>query len=70
MKKVLDKKIERLARTKIVATLGPASSSYSVLRKMVMAGLNVARFNFSHGTQKEQRHLCSHTDGEVVRCVP
>jgi len=50
MKKV---KMERLAKTKIVATLGPASTSYTILRKMVMAGLNVARFNFSHGSHKE-----------------
>jgi len=41
------------ARTKIVATLGPASTTYTILRKMVMAGLDVARFNFSHGTYAE-----------------
>ncbi|MBD3380192.1 MAG: pyruvate kinase [Candidatus Omnitrophica bacterium] len=38
------------ARTKIVATLGPASSDYSSLRKMVLAGMDIARLNFSHGT--------------------
>jgi len=36
--------------TKIIATLGPASSSYSVLRKMFAAGLDVVRLNFSHGS--------------------
>ena len=41
------------ARTKIVATLGPASKSYTILRKMVMSGLDVARFNFSHGSHAE-----------------
>ncbi len=40
-------------RTKIVATLGPASTSETVLRKMFLAGLDVVRFNFSHGTHKE-----------------
>lgn len=35
-------------RTKIVATLGPASANEEVLRKMILAGLNVVRFNFSH----------------------
>ena len=42
-----------MVRTKIIATLGPASSTYTVIRNMVVAGLDVARFNFSHGSHKE-----------------
>jgi pyruvate kinase len=36
-------------RTKIVATIGPASQSQDVLRRMILAGLDVVRLNFSHG---------------------
>ena len=44
-----------LRRTKIVATLGPASERPKILRKMVMSGLDVARLNFSHGSADEHR---------------
>jgi pyruvate kinase len=39
-----------LRSTKIVATLGPASSDAAVLERMIRAGVDVVRFNFSHGT--------------------
>jgi pyruvate kinase len=42
-----------LRRTKIVATLGPATDDPDVLWEMCRAGLDVARVNFSHGTQEE-----------------
>jgi len=42
-----------MPRTKIIATLGPASSNYTVLRKMFAAGLDVVRLNFSHGSHKQ-----------------
>src|ERR671913_2396857 len=39
--------------TKIVATLGPASSDPALLEKMLRAGVNVVRLNFSHGTAQD-----------------
>jgi len=41
--------------TKIVATLGPASSDEAVLRRLVQAGVNIVRLNFSHGTADDHR---------------
>lgn len=40
-------------RTKIVATIGPASRSREVIQQMLAAGMNVARLNFSHGDYKD-----------------
>jgi len=42
-----------IRRTKIVATLGPASSDPKVLERMIQAGVDVVRINFSHGTREE-----------------
>lgn len=44
-----------LRRTKIVATLGPASDDLKTLREMIDAGLDVARLNFSHGDADDHR---------------
>ena len=44
-----------LRRTKIVATLGPATQTPEQIEKMILAGMNVARLNFSHGNHHEHR---------------
>ncbi len=44
-------------RTKIVATIGPASASYKVLKKMAQAGMDVCRLNFSHAAHKDHLEL-------------
>ena len=42
-----------IRRTKIVATLGPACRDPKVLERMINAGVDVVRINFSHGTREE-----------------
>jgi pyruvate kinase len=44
-------------KTKIVATIGPASSTYEVLKQMILSGVDVCRLNLSHGDQELQKNV-------------
>lgn len=48
-------KKNRERRTKIICTLGPATDNIQILRQLFLEGMNVGRFNFSHGTHAEQK---------------
>lgn len=51
-------------RTKIVATVGPASSNYEIMLELVRAGVNVFRLNFSHGTHEDKLKVI-----EIIRRI-
>ena len=44
-----------MRKTKIICTIGPASTNEETLTQMCLAGMNVARLNFSHGSHEEQK---------------
>lgn len=44
-----------MRKTKIVCTLGPATNDKEIIKKVVEAGMNVARMNFSHGNHQEHK---------------
>ncbi|MEZ3434583.1 MAG: pyruvate kinase [Lachnospiraceae bacterium] len=44
-----------MKKTKIICTMGPGSDNEEILRKLVRGGMDIARFNFSHGTHEEQK---------------
>ena len=43
-----------MRKTKIVCTLGPSTDKEGILEQLILEGMNVARFNFSHGSHEEQ----------------
>lgn len=44
-----------MRKTKIICTLGPATSDEKIVRELMLSGMNVARFNFSHSTHQEHK---------------
>lgn len=46
--------MKQVRKTKIICTLGPSTEKEGVLEQLMLAGMNVARFNFSHGDHEEQ----------------
>jgi pyruvate kinase len=47
-------------RTKIIATVGPSSNTYEILLELVKTGVNLFRFNFSHGTHDQHKLVFEH----------
>ncbi len=65
-------RIRRTRKTKIVATIGPATASMDQLRKLFVAGADVLRLNFSHGTQADHGQVLSRIralEGEFDRPI-
>jgi len=52
--------IQNQQNTKIVATVGPASNSREKLEKLISAGVDIFRLNFSHGTHKGHKEVLDH----------
>ena len=44
-----------MRKTKIICTLGPSSNNEEVIKNMILAGMNVARLNFSHGDYESHK---------------
>ena len=60
-----------MQKTKMIFTIGPSSDSEEVLTQFIQIGMNVARLNFSHGTQeahKEKINLIKKTAAKMFFC--
>ena len=51
-----------MRKTKIVCTLGPSTQDDNILKRWLLEGLDVARFNFSHGTHDSHRETFNRVD--------
>ena len=58
-------------KTKIVATVGPACETYDQLKNLVIAGVNVFRLNFSHGTHEDKKKIIDNIRGinKELNCI-
>lgn len=67
------KRMEKRPKTKIVCTLGPSSRSVEMIERLLVAGMNVARFNFSHGSheyhQETLDNLRTAVDNTSIPCA-
>lgn len=57
-----------MKKTKIICTLGPASSDLEVLEKMIKSGMNIARLNFSHGSYEEHAYRIKLVRQAAAKC--
>ena len=55
MTDIFIKGVQKMRKTKIICTIGPASENEEILTRMCRSGMNVARLNFSHGTHEEHQ---------------
>lgn len=59
--------VSKLVKTKIVCTLGPVSSNAEMLEKMIIAGMDIVRLNFSHGDHEDFRKLFNTVQFDCTR---
>jgi len=59
-----------LKKTKICATIGPSCESVSIMVKMVKAGMNFARLNFSHGDYNNHKKLIKNLRKAEAKIIP
>mgnify|MGYP000072618325 CR=1 FL=1 len=56
-----------MKKTKIVCTMGPNSNDENIMRQLVKEGMDIARFNFSHGSHEEQKRPYGHVEEDSRR---
>ncbi len=52
---IYNKELKKYEKTKIVCTMGPNTDKRETMKQLIEAGMDIARFNFSHGTHEEQK---------------